>query len=100
MKKRIRIKTPAKINLHLRVVGKRPDGYHELETVFQAIDIKDEIVITMVDEESSLEAPGRPDLELRDNLIFKALGPAGEGDRGAIFALMFCSPNAYRWPED
>lgn len=34
---------PAKLNLMLRVVGRRPDGYHELQTVFQFLDIQDEI---------------------------------------------------------
>src|SRR5437016_5240820 len=33
--------SPAKINLNLRIVGKRPDGYHELSSVFQAIDLCD-----------------------------------------------------------
>src|ERR1051325_12046327 len=33
----------AKINLCLRVVGKRPDGYHELETLFQSIDLHDDL---------------------------------------------------------
>jgi 4-diphosphocytidyl-2-C-methyl-D-erythritol kinase len=35
----------AKINLHLRILGKRSDGYHELSTIFQAIDWCDEIRI-------------------------------------------------------
>lgn len=34
---------PAKINLYLRVNGKREDGYHELETVFQTIDLSDRL---------------------------------------------------------
>ena len=34
---------PAKLNLGLRVVGRRPDGYHELQTVFQIIDLADEL---------------------------------------------------------
>lgn len=34
---------PAKVNLELRVLGRRPDGYHELDTVFQAVDLWDEL---------------------------------------------------------
>ena len=38
-------KANCKINIHLRVVGKLPNGYHELETIFQEIPIYDEIEI-------------------------------------------------------
>jgi 4-diphosphocytidyl-2-C-methyl-D-erythritol kinase len=41
----MRVRAPAKINLSLRVVGIRPDGYHELRTVFQSIDLHDELTI-------------------------------------------------------
>jgi 4-diphosphocytidyl-2-C-methyl-D-erythritol kinase len=37
---------PAKINLFLHVTGRRPDGYHLLQTAFQFIDICDEIAVT------------------------------------------------------
>ena len=36
---------PAKLNLFLHIVGRRPDGYHELQTCFQFIDLCDEIAI-------------------------------------------------------
>jgi 4-diphosphocytidyl-2-C-methyl-D-erythritol kinase len=36
---------PAKLNLFLHVVGRRPDGYHELQTCFQFLDLCDEITI-------------------------------------------------------
>ncbi|MFO1419248.1 MAG: 4-(cytidine 5'-diphospho)-2-C-methyl-D-erythritol kinase [Methylotetracoccus sp.] len=38
---RLRLPAPAKLNLMLRVVGRRPDGYHLLQTVFQFIDASD-----------------------------------------------------------
>jgi 4-diphosphocytidyl-2-C-methyl-D-erythritol kinase len=38
---------PAKINLFLHVTGRRPDGYHELQTVFQFIDLMDYIDLTL-----------------------------------------------------
>ena len=40
-KKKINIKSPAKINLHLEVIGKREDGFHELAMIMQNIDLAD-----------------------------------------------------------
>lgn len=39
----VRVRCPAKINLRLEVLGKRPDGFHEIRTLFQAIDLEDEV---------------------------------------------------------
>jgi 4-diphosphocytidyl-2-C-methyl-D-erythritol kinase len=52
---------PAKLNLFLHVVGRRADGYHEIQTVFQLVDLADRLVI----------APRR-DAEIR-----RLDGPAG-----------------------
>jgi 4-diphosphocytidyl-2-C-methyl-D-erythritol kinase len=38
---------PAKLNLFLHIVGRRPDGYHELQTCFQFVDLADEIRIAV-----------------------------------------------------
>ena len=38
---RYRVEAPAKVNLFLRILGRRPDGYHELETAFQAVNLSD-----------------------------------------------------------
>ncbi len=40
-KRKINIKSPAKINLHLEVIGKREDGFHELAMIMQNIDLSD-----------------------------------------------------------
>ena len=37
------VRCPAKVNLGLKVLGKRADGFHEIVTVFQAIDLWDEL---------------------------------------------------------
>ena len=42
----VRVRVPAKVNLHLGVGPLRPDGYHELVTVYQAVDLCDEITVT------------------------------------------------------
>ncbi len=48
----VKLKAPAKINLSLDVLGKRPDGYHELSTVMQTVDLFDEITLTQNDSQS------------------------------------------------
>ena len=41
--RRARIRALAKINLDLRVLDRRPDGYHELRTIFQTISLSDRL---------------------------------------------------------
>ena len=43
--KKIIINAPAKINLHLEIIGKRKDGYHELAMVMQSISLSDYLEI-------------------------------------------------------
>ena len=38
---------PAKLNLFLHILGRRPDGYHELQTCFQFVDLSDEITLAV-----------------------------------------------------
>lgn len=45
----IQVRTPAKVNLVLDVVGKREDGYHSIESVFQAVSIYDVLTVTRTD---------------------------------------------------
>lgn len=45
----IRWAAPAKLNLFLHIISRRDDGYHELQTVFQFLDIHDELIITVND---------------------------------------------------
>ncbi len=44
--KDITIKSPAKINLHLKILRKLSNGYHELDTSFQLIDLCDDLVFS------------------------------------------------------
>src|SRR6476620_3519877 len=41
----MRVRAFAKVNLSLRVLGTRPDGYHELRTIFQSIALHDTLTI-------------------------------------------------------
>jgi 4-diphosphocytidyl-2-C-methyl-D-erythritol kinase len=51
-KKSVRLPAFAKINLCLHVVGKRPDGYHELRTIFQAISLRDTLELSFTPDSS------------------------------------------------
>ena len=44
------VPAPAKLNLYLHVVGRRADGYHLLQTLFQLLDYGDEVSITLRDD--------------------------------------------------
>lgn len=48
---RLTFSSPAKINLFLRILGKRPDGYHELASLFQAIDLCDVLHFERAEED-------------------------------------------------
>lgn len=50
----MRVKTAAKINLALDVVRKLPDGYHEIESVFQTVGLYDEITVELTDIDISI----------------------------------------------
>ena len=52
---------PAKVNLYLKVVGRRPDGYHDLVTVMQPLSLADELVLTLGTADITLDC-NRPDL--------------------------------------
>lgn len=47
---RISVKAPAKINLTLDVLAKRPDGYHEVEMVMTTVDLADRVDLTLRDD--------------------------------------------------
>jgi len=46
---------PAKINLYLKVFGRRPDGYHDIETLFERIDIFDKITAVPIGKDITIE---------------------------------------------
>src|SRR5258708_7003588 len=63
--------SPAKINLFLHIVDRRPDGYHNLASLFQAIDLYDQIDLTLSDRDQlTCSDPNLPTDS--SNLICKA----------------------------
>ena len=71
--KKIIIKSPAKINLHLEVIGKREDGFHELAMIMQNIDLSDYLEFQINNEGLIKLDSDCNDLSLSsDNLIVKS----------------------------
>jgi 4-diphosphocytidyl-2-C-methyl-D-erythritol kinase len=78
----------AKVNLHLEVVGRREDGYHELRTLFQTIDLADELEVERGGRGVALEVVGADLPAGPGNLAWRAAAAflarwadAGEGVR-------------------
>jgi len=69
---KIYMKARAKINLSLEILGKRPDNYHNLKSVFQKINLYDEIYVEK-DESNECEIQTNiGNLDSKDNIIYKA----------------------------
>jgi 4-diphosphocytidyl-2-C-methyl-D-erythritol kinase len=69
--RRARVRALAKINLDLRVIGKRDDGYHELRTVFQTISLADRLELAFTpSRKTAIEL--RCSIDIADNLVTRA----------------------------
>ena len=80
------MRAPAKLNLYLRVLGRRPDGYHELETLFERIDLADELAFEPAARELSLTGDDPTLSSGPENLVLRAaraLRQATRTSRGA-----------------
>ncbi|KLV01411.1 kinase [Photobacterium aquae] len=63
---------PAKLNLFLYITGRRPDGYHELQTLFQFLDYGDTLTITANTSNAINLTPTIEGVATEDNLIYRA----------------------------
>ena len=68
----MKVLAPAKINLHLEILGKRPDGYHEIRTLMHRIDLCDEMEISVEGQGIKMVAEGEGIPEGRENLACRA----------------------------
>jgi 4-diphosphocytidyl-2-C-methyl-D-erythritol kinase len=67
------VETPAKLNLGLRVLGRRPDGYHEIETIMQTVSIYDRLTFEEIPGSSEIVlVVDDPALAEEDNLVIQA----------------------------
>lgn len=87
MTTRLEVMSPAKLNLFLHITGRRADGYHELQTLFQLLDWGDHMVFE--DDHSGelqLTAPGLA-IPTEDNLIWRAARSLQRDGRGVRITL-------------
>ena len=76
----VKVRVPAKINLHLGVGPLRPDGYHELPTVYHAISLFDELTARPADTLTlTMDGEGAGELALDEsNLVVRAVAALAE----------------------
>ncbi|MCU7698682.1 4-(cytidine 5'-diphospho)-2-C-methyl-D-erythritol kinase [Acinetobacter sp. AYS6] len=67
----IRVPSPAKLNLFLHITGRRENGYHELQTIFQIIDLYDWMIFTPT-LDGQIEIDGLSEVRPEENLIYRA----------------------------
>ena len=84
----VRAVAPAKVNLHLRILGRRTDGYHDLQTVFQAVDLSDVLHVRRAGAGVQLVVERGEAGPVEENLVVRAAraflaaaGLSGEGLR-------------------
>lgn len=82
----IRIRAYAKLNLTLRVLGTRPDGYHQLRTIFQSLALYDTLTVRAAPGPFAIECDDPACPIDRSNLVWKAADRLWRrlGNRGAI----------------
>ena len=68
----MKFRSPAKVNLYLEVLSKRPDGYHEIQTLMQRVDLSDELEIDLGGRGIRLVSEGAEVPEGMDNLACRA----------------------------
>jgi len=84
--RRLVLQTSAKVNLALEVLGKRPDGYHEIATVMQTVDLFDRLTleaaptISLETDDSALPADER-NLIVRAALLLRQVSGVEAGAR-------------------
>lgn len=73
MGREVRVWAPAKVNLHLEILAKRQDGYHDLLSLFQAVSLADTIRLRARGPDGAIRIEGAFDIPARENLIAMAV---------------------------
>lgn len=88
--KAITAEAPAKINLYLKVLGRRDDGYHELDTLMAKLELADRLTLAAGPVGIRLRCPDSGLPENEDNLVFRAAKSflAASGIKGGVDLLL------------
>lgn len=73
MTQALELLSPAKLNLFLHITGRRADGYHNLQTLFQLLDYGDSLRFSLRTDGQITLSPDIPGVAFEDNLIIKAV---------------------------
>ena len=91
----VRLPAPAKINLFLHIVGRRPDGYHLLQTAFRLLDWGDEIHLSLRSDGRILRTTDVPGVPPEADLVVRAaraLQEASGATQGVDIGVYKCIP--------
>ncbi len=83
----LQLLSPAKLNLFLHITGRRADGYHELQTVFQLLDWGDRLQFTPDSSGETRLEGGELGIPAEENLILRAASLLQSGRRGVRIRL-------------
>jgi 4-diphosphocytidyl-2-C-methyl-D-erythritol kinase len=67
------LEAPAKVNLHLAVLDRRADGFHDLVSLFQAVDLSDTLRLERTGSDGTVSLDGMPGLPRELNLVTRAI---------------------------
>ena len=81
----VEVLAPAKLNLFLEVLARRPDGYHEIESLMVTVDLHDTLTVTELDSGCDRSGVRRPELADRER------EPGGQGRRASQGRHGLCS---------
>ena len=69
---KLTLPAPAKLNLFLHIIGRREDGYHKLQTVFQMLDFSDEITFSLRNDGVIKKVKGLANIPDDEDLCIRA----------------------------
>jgi 4-diphosphocytidyl-2-C-methyl-D-erythritol kinase len=70
----VTLSAPAKINLHLEVLGRRGDGYHDIVSLFQAVSLADELHLRATGRRGEILLSAEAECPPERNLVARAIG--------------------------